>query len=293
MTPAERANATMLAARLAERPIPRLTRTIAVTVRAGAPGGSYNDAYADDIALVPRVPRLPGVHRPGARAPAVRRRAAAVAAGAGGPPRPRARAARVRERHGRDLRRRRDARPAALRRCSARLRVALQPGRVRRVRIPLSRRARRSLARRRTAGHVYAAARDGQGLTRTTVAPVRIVPALVSAIVLLVVDVGNTQTHFGTFRDGELVEHWRFATVRQSTADELGAALRSLLDLRGVAFDDLTASIVSSTVPSWGRSGRRWPTATSTSGCPWSAPACGPGWRSGSTTRARSAPTAW
>ena len=39
---------------------------------------------------------------------------------------------------------------------------------------------------------------------------------------LLVVDVGNTQTHFGTFRDDELVEHWRFATVRQSTADELG-----------------------------------------------------------------------
>jgi type III pantothenate kinase len=40
--------------------------------------------------------------------------------------------------------------------------------------------------------------------------------------VLLVVDVGNTQTHFATFRDGEIVEHWRFATVRTSTADELG-----------------------------------------------------------------------
>jgi pantothenate kinase type III len=26
---------------------------------------------------------------------------------------------------------------------------------------------------------------------------------------LLVVDVGNTQTHFGTWRDDELVEHWR------------------------------------------------------------------------------------
>ncbi len=69
---------------------------------------------------------------------------------------------------------------------------------------------------------------------------------------LLVVDVGNTQTHFGTFRDGELVEHWRFATVRQSTADELGAALRSLLSLRGMEFGDLEASIVSSTVPELG-----------------------------------------
>ena len=66
---------------------------------------------------------------------------------------------------------------------------------------------------------------------------------------LLVVDVGNTQTHLGTFDGGELVEHWRFATVRVSTADELGAALRSLLALRGLSFADIDASIVSSTVP--------------------------------------------
>jgi type III pantothenate kinase len=66
---------------------------------------------------------------------------------------------------------------------------------------------------------------------------------------LLVVDVGNTQTHFGTFRGAQLVEHWRFATVRESTADELGAALRNLLELRGVGLADLSASIVSSTVP--------------------------------------------
>jgi type III pantothenate kinase len=67
--------------------------------------------------------------------------------------------------------------------------------------------------------------------------------------VLLVVDVGNTQTHFGLFREEELVEHWRFATVRVSTADELGAALRNLLDLRGYGFADVERSIVSSTVP--------------------------------------------
>jgi len=66
---------------------------------------------------------------------------------------------------------------------------------------------------------------------------------------LLVVDVGNTQTHFGAFDGTRLLEHWRFATVRQSTADELGAALRNLLELRGYGFADLQASIVSSTVP--------------------------------------------
>jgi len=66
---------------------------------------------------------------------------------------------------------------------------------------------------------------------------------------LLVVDAGNTQTHLGTFDGDQLLEHWRFATVRTSTADELGAVLRSLLALRGMAFADIEASIVSSTVP--------------------------------------------
>jgi len=68
---------------------------------------------------------------------------------------------------------------------------------------------------------------------------------------LLVVDVGNTQTHFGVFRVGEdvVAEHWRFATVRESTSDELGAALANLLALRGMGFGDIKSSIVSSTVP--------------------------------------------
>ncbi|HEY5189833.1 MAG TPA: type III pantothenate kinase [Solirubrobacteraceae bacterium] len=68
---------------------------------------------------------------------------------------------------------------------------------------------------------------------------------------LLVVDVGNTQTHFGVFARGgtQVAEHWRFATVRESTQDELGAALSNLLALRGLGFGDIAASIVSSTVP--------------------------------------------
>ena len=79
---------------------------------------------------------------------------------------------------------------------------------------------------------------------------------------LLVVDVGNTQTHIGAFEGAELVEHWRFATVRESTADELGAALRALLGLRDVSFGDVDASIVSSTVPQlrpeWTEMARRY-----------------------------------
>jgi type III pantothenate kinase len=69
---------------------------------------------------------------------------------------------------------------------------------------------------------------------------------------LLVLDVGNTQTHFGTFDGDQLTQHWRFATVRESTADELGAKLSNLLGLRGLSFADVSASIVSSTVPQLG-----------------------------------------
>lgn len=68
---------------------------------------------------------------------------------------------------------------------------------------------------------------------------------------LLVVDVGNTQTHFGVYRDGEdvIAEHWRFATVRESTRDELGSVLANLLALRKLGLADIDRSVVSSTVP--------------------------------------------
>ena len=173
VTAAERANATMLASRLAEHAIPRLTRTIAVTLRAGVPGGSYNDAYADDVALIPRIPRLSGLRRPHAG----RRPFAGVSV--------LSRRVRV-DRRGR-ARVRLGCATATVGNCggvvtlarrrSAVLgstRVTLRPGAVRRVRIPLSRRARRSLRQPRSGGHVYSAARDGQGVTRTSVAPVRI-----------------------------------------------------------------------------------------------------------------------
>ena len=66
---------------------------------------------------------------------------------------------------------------------------------------------------------------------------------------LLVVDVGNTQTQFGAVRDDEVFERWRFATDRSSTSDELGAALHNLLALRGLGFEHVSASVLASTVP--------------------------------------------
>lgn len=94
---------------------------------------------------------------------------------------------------------------------------------------------------------------------------------------LLAVDVGNTQTHLGAFTGSDLVEHWRFATVRESTADELGVALRNLLLLRGLGFDDIHASIVSSTVP---RLAQEWATMA-TRYLDHSMPVVGPGLHTG------------
>ena len=61
---------------------------------------------------------------------------------------------------------------------------------------------------------------------------------------LLAVDAGNTQTVFGLFQDGELGEHWRVATERDRTGDELGVLLSGLLDL-----DSVDGICLSSTVP--------------------------------------------
>jgi type III pantothenate kinase len=62
--------------------------------------------------------------------------------------------------------------------------------------------------------------------------------------VLLTVDVGNTQTALGLYSDDVLVNHWRLATERSTTADELGVLLSGLLD-----FDDVDGICLASTVP--------------------------------------------
>jgi len=48
------------------------------------------------------------------------------------------------------------------------------------------------------------------------------------------------------FRKGTttIAEHWRFATVRESTRDEDRPALSNLLGLRGLKFADIEASII-------------------------------------------------
>jgi type III pantothenate kinase len=67
--------------------------------------------------------------------------------------------------------------------------------------------------------------------------------------VLLAIDVGNTQTHLGIFEGDEVVHHWRFATTRFATADELAMTLTGLLALRRLTLEDVHGTMVSSVVP--------------------------------------------
>jgi type III pantothenate kinase len=74
---------------------------------------------------------------------------------------------------------------------------------------------------------------------------------------LLAVDVGNTQTVLGLFEGERLADHWRLATERARTGDELGVLLNGLLDVELV--DGLC---LSTTVPvlvrEWERLAERW-----------------------------------
>jgi type III pantothenate kinase len=66
---------------------------------------------------------------------------------------------------------------------------------------------------------------------------------------LLVVDVGNTQTVFGTYDGPELREHWRVSTDPNQSGDSLGLMYRGFLELASVA-----GICVSTTVPQLSRS---------------------------------------
>ena len=67
---------------------------------------------------------------------------------------------------------------------------------------------------------------------------------------LLVLDVGNTNIVFGTFRDENLVHQWRVTSDRNRTADELRLTTRSLLAEVKVDPEDIAGVAIASVVPS-------------------------------------------
>ena len=66
---------------------------------------------------------------------------------------------------------------------------------------------------------------------------------------LLVIDVGNTNTTLGVYREAELLTHWRLTTNPARTVDEYGVHARNLFALAQMDFKDIEAIAVASVVP--------------------------------------------
>src|SRR5690625_4917668 len=66
---------------------------------------------------------------------------------------------------------------------------------------------------------------------------------------IFVIDIGNTNTVLGVFREGKLMHEWRIQTDRYKTEDEFAMLFKSLFDFRGLQFSQIEGIIISSVVP--------------------------------------------
>ena len=66
---------------------------------------------------------------------------------------------------------------------------------------------------------------------------------------LLALDVGNTNTVLGVFREGKLIANWRLTTARDQTIDEYGILTRDLFTIAKLDPQEISGVIISSVVP--------------------------------------------
>ncbi|MEA1975309.1 MAG: type III pantothenate kinase [Bacillota bacterium] len=66
---------------------------------------------------------------------------------------------------------------------------------------------------------------------------------------LLAFDVGNTNTVFGLYKDGRLIDNWRISTLRSRTEDELIVLINQLFKMKSYELAEVNDVIISSVVP--------------------------------------------
>ncbi len=66
---------------------------------------------------------------------------------------------------------------------------------------------------------------------------------------LLVIDIGNTNTVLGVYDQKVLVDHWRLGTEREKTADEWGILFRELFQFDHLSMEEFRGLIISCVVP--------------------------------------------
>ncbi|MDI6852919.1 MAG: type III pantothenate kinase [Deltaproteobacteria bacterium] len=66
---------------------------------------------------------------------------------------------------------------------------------------------------------------------------------------LIVLDIGNTNTVIGVYQGDRLLSDWRIRTEKEVTIDELGMLLRNLFQSQGLTLENGTDLIISCVVP--------------------------------------------
>lgn len=66
---------------------------------------------------------------------------------------------------------------------------------------------------------------------------------------ILTIDVGNTNTVLGVYKNEKMLTHWRISTDKAKTPDEYGILFKSLFAFEEVKVEDITGIIISSVVP--------------------------------------------
>lgn len=66
---------------------------------------------------------------------------------------------------------------------------------------------------------------------------------------ILTIDVGNTNTVLGIYKEGEMTAHWRISTDLEKTADEYGILLKNLFSYEDIDPENIKDIVISSTVP--------------------------------------------
>jgi len=66
---------------------------------------------------------------------------------------------------------------------------------------------------------------------------------------LLVMDVGNTNTVIGVFQDDQILSHWRIRTEKEATVDEFGILLRNLFHAQDLTLEPGADLVISCVVP--------------------------------------------
>lgn len=66
---------------------------------------------------------------------------------------------------------------------------------------------------------------------------------------IFVLDIGNTNTVLGVFKEGKLEYEWRIKTDRHKTEDEFAVLIQLLFNQKGIQFSDIQGIVISSVVP--------------------------------------------